>query len=94
VTKVKGLGCITGEDLHKYRPSDTKHLARQVNSEDAQGIFLSCTDLKTVTVIASLEKELQKPVVSSNVATLWETLKAMKYKGEKIRGCGSLLERI
>jgi maleate isomerase len=94
VTRVKGLGCITGEDLHKYSSGETRRLARQVNSEDAQGIFLSCTDLKTVTVIASLEKELQKPVVSSNVATLWKTLKALKYKGKKIRGCGSLLERI
>ena len=94
VTKVKGLGCITGEDLHKYPPGETRRLARQVNNKDAQGIFLSCTDLKTVAVIQSLEGELRKPVVSSNVATLWKTLKALKYKGEKIRGSGSLLERI
>ena len=94
VTKVKGLGCVTGEDLHKYPPSETKRLAKQVNSKEAQGVFLSCTDLKTFTVISSLEKELRKPVVSSNVATLWATLKAMGYNGEKISGHGSLLKRI
>ncbi len=94
VTKIKGLGCVTGEDLHRHSPETTVKLARQVDSEEAQGIFLSCTDLKTVTVLESLEKSLGKPVVSSNAATLWNALKAMKYRGEKkVSGCGSLLRR-
>ena len=94
VTKVKGLNCVTGEDLHKYGPDETKRLAKEVDSKDAQGIFLSCTDLKTVTVLDSLEKELRKPVISSNAATLWSSLKSLKYKGQKLKGYGSLLEKV
>jgi maleate isomerase len=94
VTMIKGLGCVKGEDLHKYSPDATRKLALEVNSNEAQGILLSCTDLKTITVIESLERNLRKPVVSSNTATLWKTLRAVNYKGEKkILGCGSLLRR-
>lgn len=93
VTKIKGLGCMRGEDLHKYDSSKTIELALSVDSEDVEGILLSCTDLKTVTVIEALEKKLGKPVISSNTATLWKSLRVMKYKNPKILGYGSLLQR-
>jgi maleate isomerase len=93
VVKMKGLGCVKGEDLHKYSPEKTKGLAFDVDSKEAEGIFLSCTDLKTVTVIEEIEKELRKPVISSNMATLWKALTVMKYKREKIPYCGSLLRQ-
>jgi maleate isomerase len=94
VTKIRGLGCVKGEDLHKYSPAKTESLAFSVNSDEAQGIFLSCTDLKTVTVIEALEEKLRKPVISSNTATLWKALKVMKYHGEQISRCGWLLRRV
>lgn len=94
VSKIKGLGCVQGEDLHKYDPKKTLELALSVDSEDADGIFLSCTDLKTVTVIEQLERKLNKPVISSNTATLWKALRVMKYKNAKITGCGTLLRHI
>lgn len=90
VTKLKGLGYFTGEELHAEPPETTIRLAKQVDSKEADGVFLSCTDLKTVTVLSRLEKELGKPVLSSNVASLWSSLRAMKFS-EKIRGYGSLL---
>ncbi|MCL4519616.1 MAG: aspartate/glutamate racemase family protein [Thaumarchaeota archaeon] len=90
VTKLKGLGYYTGEELHSELPETTMRLARQVDSKDADGIFLSCTDLKTVTVLSRLENELGKPVLSSNAASLWASLRALRVK-EIVRGCGSLL---
>jgi maleate isomerase len=90
VTKVLGLGCIEGEDLHKLGPDKTVDLALAVDGEDAQGVFLSCTDLKTITVVENLEKRLRKPVISSNTATLWKMLKVLNYESG-ISGCGRLL---
>lgn len=90
VTKLIGLGYYTGEELHAEPPGTTVSLAKKVDSEEAEGVFLSCTDLKTMTVLSRLEKELGKPVLSSNSASLWSALRAMKVK-EKVRGCGSLL---
>jgi len=94
VVMIKGLGCVQGEDLHKYDPKKTSELASSVDCEDADGIFLSCTDLKTVTVIEQLERKLKKPVISSNTATLWKALRVMKYKNPKIMECGALLRQI
>jgi maleate isomerase len=78
VTQIRGLGYVDGEALHKEPPETALKLAKSVDSPDAQGIFLSCTDLKTFTMIDEMEKTLEKPVVSSNSATLWKSLEVMK----------------
>jgi maleate cis-trans isomerase len=78
VTKIAGLGYVDGESLHREPPEAALKLAKRVDSSDARGIFLSCTDLKTFTVIEEIEKSLGKPVVSSNSATLWRCLEVMK----------------
>lgn len=46
-----------------------RHVAR---SEEVDAVFLSCTNLRTLDVIASLEAELGIPVVSSNLALAWD----------------------
>lgn len=38
---------------------------------DVDGVFISCTSLRTLDVIAAAERELGKPVVSSNWALGW-----------------------
>jgi arylmalonate decarboxylase len=74
-------------------PADvTLRLARFVDRPEADAIFLSCTALPTIAVIAALEDELGKPVVTSNQATLWHTLRSLGI-GERIAGFGALLER-
>ncbi len=92
VTKIKGLGYTKGAPLHAEPPETTVKLARAVDSPEAEGIFLSCTDLKTMTVIQRIEEELGKPVVTSNAASLWRSLKALKRKGS-VSGLGTLLAR-
>jgi maleate isomerase len=47
-------------------------LARET---DAQGLFLSCTALRTSAVLARLEDALGMPVVSSNQALAWHCLR-------------------
>lgn len=43
------------------------------SSSDA--VFISCTSLRSFGIIPSLETELDKPVVSSNLAILWKLLR-------------------
>ena len=57
----------------------------------ADGMFLSCTNLRTIDVLAPLEQELQAPVISSNVATAWAALRALQVN-EARPGFGSLLD--
>lgn len=53
-----------------------RHLAHAVDRSDADAIVLSCTDLPTLPIIASLEAELGKPVITSCQATAWQVLRA------------------
>jgi maleate isomerase len=42
---------------------------------ETEGVFISCTSIRAVESIAKLERELGKPVTSSNHAILWHLLR-------------------
>lgn len=56
---------------------------------DSDGLFISCTGLRTAGLIAELEAELNVPVVTSNQATVWGSLMAAGHK-DMARGEGRL----
>src|SRR5260370_22331818 len=65
-------------------------LARMVNSEDAEAVFLSGTGMPTLPVLELLEQDLGKPVVSSASAMMWHALR-LSGVGQLIPGHGRLL---
>jgi maleate isomerase len=65
-------------------------LARSVDAEDAEAVFLSGTGMPTVAVLETLEQDLGKPVISSNAAMLWHALRAAGVRAP-IAGHGQLL---
>ena len=70
--------------------SSAHRVAQGIDGPDVDGIFISCTDFKTIHVLGLLEKELSKPIISSNQATFWACLR----KGgipDQLQGLGSLL---
>ncbi len=56
---------------------ETLRLVRDADSQDAEAVFVSCTNLATYDVIAPLEAELGKPVITANQVTMWALLEAM-----------------
>lgn len=56
-------------------PERVAELARSVNRAEAQAVFISCSNLRTLEIIESLERELGKPVVTSNQASMWKMLR-------------------
>lgn len=52
----------------------TAELIRGVDRQGAEAIVLSCTNLPSYDLIAPLERELGKPVISANQATMWAAL--------------------
>ncbi|WP_016934170.1 maleate cis-trans isomerase family protein [Rhodococcus sp. R1101] len=60
------------------------------DTPDAQAIFVSCTNLPTYDLIAPLERELGKPVLTANQLTIWACLGRMKLPmtgpGKWLRG--------
>jgi maleate isomerase len=43
--------------------------------DDCDGVFVSCTSLRALQVIAKAEAQLGKPVVSSNQALAWHLMR-------------------
>lgn len=65
-------------------------LARRADSHDAEAVLLSGTGLPTVAVLETLERDLGKPVISSNQSCLWRALRLAGVR-EPIPGYGRLL---
>jgi maleate isomerase len=67
-------------------------VAMQIENPEAEGIFLSCTNWLTMDQIERIEQKAGKPVITSNQASLWATLKLLAWD-RPIRGYGVLLTR-
>ncbi|MGE5794299.1 MAG: maleate cis-trans isomerase [Bacteroidota bacterium] len=90
VVAMKGLGT----QAHGSVPVDAvKALALEVLRPEAEAVFISCSNFRTLDVIDVIERETGKPVVTSNQAAMWGTLRSV---GERraVAGAGRLLREI
>ena len=82
---LKGVTNIYDETAERaYR------LARVINSDDAEAVFLTGTGMPTLPVLDLLETDLGKPVISSASAMMWHALRRCGVR-QKIPGYGRLL---
>jgi maleate isomerase len=73
-------------------PERSKALAREVDCPEADGVFISCTNFRSLEGIEALEAELGKPVLTSNTTAMWHTLRRAGFHGLSRQG-GSLLRK-
>ncbi|MEM2203550.1 MAG: aspartate/glutamate racemase family protein [Sulfolobales archaeon] len=90
VLLIKGMGVRRNTDIGRISPYEVYRFARSLYREGAEGLFISCTNLRTFEVIEPLEKDLGIPVVTSNQASLWASLRGLGIR-ERIDGLGRLL---
>lgn len=57
--------------------SVTADLVREADRPEAEAVFVSCTNLPTFDIIAPLEAELGKPVLTANQVTAWAGLRRL-----------------
>ncbi len=89
VIEIKGLSIIENIKIGRTKEEAVIDLVKKLNHQDADGIFISCTNLPTMKIIEKLENDLNKPVISSNTATLWSMIKESGHD-VKIEGIGRL----
>jgi maleate isomerase len=96
VIAIKGLNIVDNNEVGLKKPQEAFDLAKEAfglakeaNRTDTEGVFISCTNFRTIEIIEPLEKELGVPVVSSNTATLWAMMKKIGIE-KKIDGLGAL----
>ncbi len=90
VTNIKGLGIGQDSDIGRLRPEDAYQVAKSVDSSENDGVFISCTNFRTIEILDILERDLGKPVITSNQATIWDALRKAGLH-ERISGFGKLL---
>jgi maleate cis-trans isomerase len=78
------------QDIYAETEQRAYTLARRADSPDADAVLLSGTGLPTVAMLETLERDLGKPVISSNQACLWRALRLAGVR-EPIPGYGRLL---
>jgi len=86
ILRIDGLGIVNPTDIGRLPPYKAYEMGRRVNSKEADAIFISCTDLRTFEIIDPLERDLGKPVISSNQASLWMALKLLNIHMEEKLG--------
>jgi len=84
VVRIKGLDIIKKEDMQSTTPDTVYKLACEIDNPEAEAIFISCTGIKTITIIRKLEKKLKKFAFSSNIATMWDALNILGIHSELI----------
>lgn len=97
VDNILGLGIGEG-GLHEYArianvtTDELMAHAHRAWRSDADGMLISCTDLPTLAAVPRLEALFGRPVISSNVATLWRSLQLAGIT-QPVEGFGILLQR-
>jgi len=75
IVHMAGLNMMNDYAISELSLRDMYELAQKAYDENAQALFISCTGLATMPLIEKLEEDLQIPVITSNQATLWYTLR-------------------
>lgn len=93
VLTLHGMEVADSWAITEMTPSAVITLGRKVlqEADGADGLFLSCGNMRTIEILEELEHETGKPVVSSNQAMLWYALRTLGLH-EPVKGYGSLLK--
>ena len=79
-------------DIGKVDPDYLFEVLSQMDLKEADALFVSCTALPVLQLIDKLEKKLNKPVLSSNQALIWDTLENIG-QNVSINGFGKLFSK-
>ena len=91
VAHMRGLNKLSGIE---YIPQeDIRELVLQlVDRPDADGVFISCTGMRTSSILDGLEADMGKPVVSAMQASVWDVLLKAGLTPD-VAGAGSLFRQ-
>jgi len=81
----------TDVDIGKVDQNYLYEVLSKIDLKDAEALFVSCTALPALPIIEKLEKKLNKFVLSSNQALIWDTIRSIGYDSS-INGYGKLFK--
>ena len=90
VLDIQGLLIEKDSDMVRVAPEFIQGFAKSLDRPDADAIFISCGALRSLDIVDALEAEVGKPVIASNQAMIWDTLRLAGID-DRIDGYGRLL---
>src|SRR5580700_1431954 len=84
----EALGIVRNLDIGLLDAQTAYDVGRRVDRPDADAVMLACGNWTTFAVIDRLERDLGKPVLTTNQVSLWHALKIMG--GAPLHGLGVL----
>ena len=92
--EIAGFGSFEQADdrevAHIAEESTLSAILETGRSVPCDGVFASCTNLRSIAIVERAERELGKPVISSNLALAWQLLRSSGIEDRR-PGFGMLL---
>ena len=90
ILTIAELNLERDSDMVRVAPDYIAEFALSLDRTDADAIFVSCGALRTIDVVDKMEAKAGKPVIASNQAMIWDTLRLAGIN-DRIDGYGRLL---
>ena len=90
--RVECLGLEDDREMARVSDQTIINAAIAVDTPDAEALFISCTGLPAINVIAELEERIGKPVVTSNQASAWAMSRLGGFHDHKPAQFGRLFD--
>jgi maleate isomerase len=78
-------------NIFRLAPTSVRQLVTAADDDHADAVFVSCTNVGTFDLLADLERELHKPVLSANQVTMWACLRTAGVRpsvpGQRLFAC-------
>ena len=92
VVSQHAMGVVRNNDVGRLSPDTAFDLACEADRPEADAVFLACGNWWNMSQVEALEKKLGKPVLTTNLVSIWGVLKLMKQTSP-LSGWGTLLTR-
>jgi maleate isomerase len=86
----KALGVIQNLEIGALAPQTAYDLGRAVDSDKVDAVMLACGNWHSMEVVDRLEKDIGKPVITTNQVSLWGALRILGHVAS-LPGYGRLL---
>lgn len=92
LSRVECLGIEDDRDMARVSDQTIFNAAIAIDTPDAEALFLSCTGLPAINVIADIERRIGKPVVTSNQASAWAMARLGGFDDHRPQQFGRLFD--
>lgn len=86
----EAMGLVRNNEVGRLDPGTAYNMGRRVDRPDADAVMLSCGNWWTMSIVERLERDIGKPVLTTNGVSIWAALRILKGY-PSVEGYGRLL---